>query len=311
MPAGFASPVSAPVHIVSSVDDDGSTRAEAVVVVGQDEPVFAGHYPGFPIFPGVCVIECVHRASLSVLSDTNGELELAAVESARFLGPTGPGDELRMELTAVRDADAWRTNALVRTDRGPVAKVRLRHRPVTTAPVPPVLSTQDSAVGGGISFAGLHRVLPHRYPMLLVDEVSELVAGQRLTARKAVSGNEPWYANPPENAVPERFAYPDVLVLESWCQAAGVLATWDEPNPDVLSGQVMLFGSVSDVRLNRHVLPGDVLEHRIRVSRVLSDAMVFEGEALAAGQVVMSVGRATMAFRPAEQLRPAALAGQD
>jgi 3-hydroxyacyl-[acyl-carrier-protein] dehydratase len=149
-----------------------------------------------------------------------------------------------------------------------------------------------------ITFAEIHGILPHRYPMLLVDRVDEIVAGERLEARKAVTGNEPWYAEKPED-----FRYPEVLLLESWCQAAGVLATADDPNPDVLSGQVMLFGGVSDVEYRGTVLPGDVLRHKVRLIRTVGDTMIFEGESLVDDQTVLSVGRATIALRPAGAIR--------
>ncbi|WP_326767588.1 beta-hydroxyacyl-ACP dehydratase [Streptomyces sp. NBC_01591] len=156
-----------------------------------------------------------------------------------------------------------------------------------------------------IGTAELRRLLPHRFPMLLVDRVDEVVPGERLVAHKAVTCNEPWYAGLPQETEPDGYRYPEVLLTESWCQAAGVLATWDSPNPDVLNGQVMLFGGVSDVRFEQPVFPGDVVEHRVRVLRVLSDTMIFEGEALVGGATVMTVARATMAFRPADQLRAA------
>src|SRR5262249_9168888 len=143
----------------------------------------------------------------------------------------------------------------------------------------------------------IRKVLPHRYPMLLVDRVTELVAGQRLTAVKAVTANEPWYAT---GGGP---AYPPVLVVESWCQAAGVLAPWHQPNPDLLAGQVMLFGSIANIRFVRPVLPGDVLEHRVRLARLLTDSAVFEGETVVDGHPVMTVERIVMAWRPAEVLR--------
>lgn len=94
--------------------------------------------------------------------------------------------------------------------------------------------------------------------------------------------------------------------MESWCQSAGVLATWEEPNPDVLAGRVMLFGGMTGVEFHRTVLPGDVLEHRVRVERRVDDTVMFEGESLVGGETVMTVGRIVMAFRPAEVLRPEA-----
>ncbi|MFH9263220.1 MULTISPECIES: 3-hydroxyacyl-ACP dehydratase FabZ family protein [unclassified Streptomyces] len=151
----------------------------------------------------------------------------------------------------------------------------------------------------------IRRVLPHRFPMLLVDRVLDVVPGERLTALKAVTCNEPWYQNLGPDAAPQDYAYPRVLLTESWCQSAGLLASWESPDPDVLEGKVMLFGSVSEVAYLRPVLPGDVLEHRASISRVLGDTVIVEGESTVGGDVVMTVGRAVMAFRPAEELRPA------
>ncbi|MBC6447465.1 3-hydroxyacyl-ACP dehydratase FabZ family protein [Actinokineospora xionganensis] len=158
-----------------------------------------------------------------------------------------------------------------------------------------------------ITAADIRRVLPHRYPMLLVDAVTELVPGERLTARKAVTVNEPWYAGLPDDLRAEQLAYPEVLLLESWAQAAGLLATWAEPNPDVLAGKVMLFGGMSGVEYLRPVLPGDVVEHRVTVQRALSDTVMFEGDSAVDGATVMTVSRMVMAFRPAGVLRPASL----
>lgn len=128
-PPRAASPVTAPVRIVGTPRraDDGSLSAATVCTADPDEAFFAGHYPGFPIFPGVCVIECVHRSALLVLPSAR----LAAIESARFRGPVLPGDELSVELALTADSDtggddAWRVAATVRTVRGTAATVRLR-----------------------------------------------------------------------------------------------------------------------------------------------------------------------------------------
>jgi 3-hydroxyacyl-[acyl-carrier-protein] dehydratase len=154
-----------------------------------------------------------------------------------------------------------------------------------------------------IEVSGLKSILPHRHPVLLVDRVTELVAGRSLTALKAVSTNEPWYAGLADDAPPAAYAYPRTLLIESWCQAAGVLATADRPNPDVLTGDVMLFGSLNAVSFGAPVFPGSLVEHHIRVVRVLSDTMVFEGESVAGGERVLTVGQVMMALRPAGVLR--------
>ncbi|MBL3669473.1 beta-hydroxyacyl-ACP dehydratase [Streptomyces sp. M2CJ-2] len=146
--------------------------------------------------------------------------------------------------------------------------------------------------------------LPHRYPMLLVDRVTDLTPGVQVTALKAVTCNEPWYAELSPDTPEEGYGYPQTLLVESWCQAAGVLATWDDPNPDVLRGRVMLFGGMSDVEFHRAVYPGDVLEHRVRIGRRVDDTVIFEGESVVGGEPVMTVGRAVVTFRPADVLRP-------
>jgi 3-hydroxyacyl-[acyl-carrier-protein] dehydratase len=147
-----------------------------------------------------------------------------------------------------------------------------------------------------LDLAGVKRLIPHRYPMLLVDRVVEARPGVSLLALKAVTANEPWYtSDPPYRA---DHAYPPELVLESWCQAAGVLVSLDQPNPDVRTGRVTLFGSVTDARFLTPVFPGDVLRHRVRLLRVVADGAVFEGESDCERGDVLRVGRVVVALRP-------------
>ncbi|MCZ4123122.1 beta-hydroxyacyl-ACP dehydratase [Streptomyces sp. H39-S7] len=152
--------------------------------------------------------------------------------------------------------------------------------------------------------AQIRQTLPHRYPMLLVDRVLDLVPGESLVALKAVTCNEPWYQRLADDAPEERFAYPQTLLVESWGQAAGLLAVQEGSEAAELSGQVMLAGAMSGVEFLRPVYPGDVLKHRVRVVRALSDTVIFEGESLVGGDVVLRFSRMVMAFRPGDQLRP-------
>jgi 3-hydroxyacyl-[acyl-carrier-protein] dehydratase len=126
MTAAPVSPVRADVVVEERTADGlaGSARAEILA----DEPVFAGHYPDFPIFPGVCVLECVRRAALDA-DPAVAPGVLAAVESARFAGAVYPGDTLHLALTWQRAGTAWRCKATATTSRGPAARVRLRFEP--------------------------------------------------------------------------------------------------------------------------------------------------------------------------------------
>ncbi|MGW3040424.1 3-hydroxyacyl-ACP dehydratase FabZ family protein [Kitasatospora sp. NPDC001159] len=122
------SPVVARVEVVRppAVDGKGRFHAAAEVTVGEDETVLPGHYPGFPIFPGVCVIECVRLGALQAPPPGGGPLALASVESARFLSPVFPGDRLQVELTWTGGPGAWKCSGKVATERAAAAQVRLR-----------------------------------------------------------------------------------------------------------------------------------------------------------------------------------------
>lgn len=150
--------------------------------------------------------------------------------------------------------------------------------------------------------AQIRELLPYRYPMLLLDRVDELEPGARLRGRKAVTANEPWYRSLEPAG---EHAYPAVLLVESWAQAAGMLAVCSQLAADAPPDAVMLLGSVSGAAFHGPVLPGDTVEHEVRLTRALSDTMMFDGESRVDGRVVLEIGRAVMALRPAAALAPA------
>jgi 3-hydroxyacyl-[acyl-carrier-protein] dehydratase len=147
-----------------------------------------------------------------------------------------------------------------------------------------------------IGVAGLKSILPHRYPMLLLDRVTEVVPGERLVAFMAVSRNEQWYRDLPPDADERAHDYPAVLVLESWCQAAAVLGA-KSARPGQGAGRMPLLGGLTDVRVYARVRPGDVVEHRVRLTRDVGEALLLEGESTVAGRLVLRIGRATVALR--------------
>ena len=148
-----------------------------------------------------------------------------------------------------------------------------------------------------LDVADIKRLLPHRYPILLVDRVVSVTPGESLVATKAVTVNEPCYAAVPDSAGDH--AYPAALLIESWCQAAGLLICLDMPNPDVLANQVTLFVGITGLRLSGRVLPGDTLTHHVRLVRAFGAEAMLGGESTVDGNVVMSVEYVVIALRPA------------
>lgn len=145
-----------------------------------------------------------------------------------------------------------------------------------------------------VGAAEIMRRLPYRYPMLLVDRVTEVVPGKQLTALKAVTASEPWFRGPEP-----MMRYPPVLLIESLCQATGLLAAWDAPRPSVRHGEVMLLGSLSDVDIQGTVEPGCLLRHQVRLVRSFGDTLLFTGSSAVGERPVLRVGQIVMAIRPA------------
>ena len=95
-------------------------------------------------------------------------------------------------------------------------------------------------------------ILPHRYPMLLVDRVLEIEPGQRIVGLKNVTANEPFFAG----HFPGRPVMPGVLIIEALAQCGGLLLMGGLENPE---DKVIYFLSVDGVKFRRPVIPGDQL----------------------------------------------------
>jgi 3-hydroxyacyl-[acyl-carrier-protein] dehydratase len=97
------------------------------------------------------------------------------------------------------------------------------------------------------------RLLPHRYPFLMIDRILEVDVGQRLVALKNVSANEPWVPG----HFPSRAIMPGVLLLEAMAQACGALALSGAPDALDAGQRIVLLAGVDAVRFRRPVVPGD------------------------------------------------------
>jgi 3-hydroxyacyl-[acyl-carrier-protein] dehydratase len=126
----------------------------------------------------------------------------------------------------------------------------------------------------------IRKFLPHRYPFLLVDRVTECTPGESITAIKNVSVNEPHFTG----HFPQQAIMPGVLIIEALAQTTGLLGfrtMSEEPSDDVL---YMLVG-VDNVRFKRQVVPGDQLVLTAKVERRSKVIWKFSCEATVDGEL--------------------------
>ena len=104
----------------------------------------------------------------------------------------------------------------------------------------------------------IQRILPHRYPFLLIDRVLDLTRKQRIVALKNVTINEPFFAG----HFPNLPIMPGVLIVEAIAQAGGALLLTEVENRD---DKLMVFTGIERARFRRPVVPGDQLRIEVEV----------------------------------------------
>jgi len=98
----------------------------------------------------------------------------------------------------------------------------------------------------------IRKLIPHRYPFLLVDKIIELEPGKRAVGIKNVTANEPFF----QGHFPDYPIMPGVLIVEALAQTAGIaIAALEEGNGNKMG----LFAGIDGVKIKRQVLPGDTL----------------------------------------------------
>jgi 3-hydroxyacyl-[acyl-carrier-protein] dehydratase len=151
------------------------------------------------------------------------------------------------------------------------------------------------AAGAGLGPLDIRRVmaaLPHRYPMLLVDRVEELVPNERIAAIKAVTINEDFF----NGHFPGRPIMPGVLIVEALAQAAGVLAV--ESLGLGGSGKLVYFMAIDEAKFRSPVEPGVLLRLEVEFVQKRSAVCKFAGRALVDGKVAAQANFTAMIADP-------------
>ncbi|AGA70802.1 beta-hydroxyacyl-(acyl carrier protein) dehydratase FabZ [Desulfitobacterium dichloroeliminans LMG P-21439] len=124
----------------------------------------------------------------------------------------------------------------------------------------------------------IQKIIPHRYPFLLVDRILELEEGKRGVGLKNVSGNEPFF----QGHFPGYPVMPGVLIMEALAQVGAVILL---KLPEY-AGHVALFAGLEDVRFRKQVIPGDQLRLEVELLKLKRGIGVAQGKAYVGNDVV-------------------------
>jgi len=151
---------------------------------------------------------------------------------------------------------------------------------------------------GAMDTVAIREILPHRYPMLLVDRIVEMEA-ERIVGIKSVTANEPFFGG----HFPEYPVMPGVLIVEAMAQVAGVLVLKSIGDRH---SKLVLLASIEEAKFRRPVVPGDQLRIEMKVLRRKETVAKMNGIATVDGVIV---AEATLMCKLAGRPAPAASEG--
>lgn len=152
--------------------------------------------------------------------------------------------------------------------------------------------TTDNAAIGPLDVRRVMAALPHRYPMLLVDRVEQLIPDRSITAIKAVTMNEGFF----QGHFPGRPIMPGVLIVEALAQAAGVLAVESLGLAD--SGKLVYFMAIEGAKFRNPVEPGCLLQLDVEFVQKRATVCKFTGRASVDGKLAAEASFTAMVADP-------------
>lgn len=138
------------------------------------------------------------------------------------------------------------------------------------------------------------KLLPHRYPFLLVDKLKNVVPGESGIGIKNVTMNEPFF----QGHFPENPVMPGVLQIEAMAQTAGLIVLTAFPEEE-RSGNSVYFMTVDEVKFRKPILPGDVIEFTVKKEQAVRNVFKFRGEARVDGKLASQAIFSAMVFKKA------------
>lgn len=127
----------------------------------------------------------------------------------------------------------------------------------------------------------IQKLIPHRYPFMLLDRITAFESGKSLTAIKNITMNEPQF----QGHFPDFPVMPGVLIIEAMAQACGALAILTEGgrNPD----EIYFFAGIDEARFKRQIIPGDQLTFEIELLQSKRGIGKFQSRASVDGELAV------------------------
>ncbi len=156
------------------------------------------------------------------------------------------------------------------------------------------VATEQTNMIEEIKIGEILKLLPHRYPFLLVDKLKNVVPGESGIGIKNVTMNEGFF----QGHFPENPVMPGVLQIEAMAQTAGIIVLTAFPEEE-RSGNSVYFMTVDEVKFRKPILPGDVIEFTVKKEQAVRNVFKFRGEAKVDGKLVSQATFSAMVFKKA------------
>jgi 3-hydroxymyristoyl/3-hydroxydecanoyl-(acyl carrier protein) dehydratase len=282
-----------PILLLDRIYVEHADRYIGLKNITCNEAVFQGHFPGHPIMPGVLQVEAMEQvAQIAVRDrldpDAAGEIYLKSLRKVKFRKPANPGDRLQIEVDVVEvTKDEARIRAVNRIQAGVTCQAEMTLG-IRARMAPDRFDREFTEIDKSNEIAmdsnGIVKIIPHRYPFLLVDYIVSF-ADPKVLAVKNVTIGDPIMHHYSQDYV----VLPETVQSEIIAQAGAVLMLSRPEN----RGKIAYFMSIEEACCSLPVFPGDQLRIDVELPKSKSRFGRGHGSLSVAGQ---EVSRTTMTF---------------